>query len=1627
MKHCSYFYKGKEIGDVKALDDFLLEKQKWESTLGDLIFQYTPNQLAIQSIIKKVNKLQEKLNKEYAKAKQNARMKAALYGESEEEVLRMERPYVGVSEFLCGQVNNKGKLYFPEFIPSNYWSNRYYAWSKGEFTNDEKELFFNNDNITNVPLGNTSDWRNSDGVLKDDFGTEEQKRLRDLMIDKWENQAKLGNEVHAVLQKYFSTTKSGKYWYELLEDQHSGNMHKANFVNNLREKDSKNNSKISEAITDKMIEDILSYAKELKSNLELQYIKPNSQDKLLFYPEFTLSANLNKEYEGRTDLELLGRIDLLVIDSEGTPHIIDYKTSPKTYEEYNSPKKLNFTYQLATYERMLRRWGFNTTNSDVSIAPLKMENFRKENDKWIFDGVVKGTTEKEPLRSLNDKLTENYLNQNLDEFIEAPLIINSSSENLVSSISDIMAKIFPKYGDNKKKTDEEIRQLIQDQDGFQISSESGLYEYLPKGHKIPITATKEEGEGVLFKRVKEFYINTKNSTIKKTTIIAKALKKSQNTGEAFTLPQGIDNWVVSMLSKYANPEWEVLDDDNAKSAQQFGLLLLYNKTLDILEPVKISMSNAKYMNSFGSNNQNLFGAHEVDINENSRSNTLILKAANGNVELMESMLILNNLNFNKTVQIGGIQVINPFSDALGLTASNKELMYNWKKLIHFSKGLELNINDKFANKQIKLLSDVEKCYFEFQDILARVDGSKKYVAGNFDQLKPLVNDLYQALIPNNVEEVLASLEKLKKELEKNFQSLTNDIDNEGNSIHSNIQNYDQQYSKTLYQIVNKAILDLNNFNIRQTLEDHHKLIQSTHILQKGLSGTYTDNAMNFGNELLNQISALALEGYQNARDLATNKLLVLRNKVEELKKDLGFSGFIEHTYGNQTSLYDGMTYYSKNGNLLFVNPWKNNHNLSPKQAEFLKFIILEINKNTHNYSQEEINDKIKYDDITFFQVPLIEGTFASKIGTDGWANWLKQKLKIFTSLKNFKQFVKDKQTEFFSEEDEASTKNKEIFKVVSLMDQGTGSKRLDVIQRQRQKYGDGYFERDLERLLSSHIWAYATKNALTDRMPLIKAAYISLAVMGNTQNFSFSNDLEFIKEFTQNKINHQSIVDEKFKELKGTLGIVQQAASWMALAFSPVQMTYQSLEGIWKDIKLMITKPDGTETFSLNNFKNSAKIVYDELFHLSDKPTVTTAINAFYGINDMDNASFAENNTSNRHGFFNFFNKFAYKFSSRPDFYNRMTIFVAQMQQDGSWEAHSINQKTNELEYDWKLDKRFQAYVIDRDGKNGKTEEWQQAKAMYYAVAQQLVREGARNKNGSLFTIGDPLPKAYSNKESEAKKAVGDNIYGYYDSTKKSLMQATLAGGLIMQMRTYWSAKKNQYLAPGGVKAQGKWIHAEQEFLDPISNEYKKSKVYYAKTKEGEIDLNGPLVPEWDENKSDVPFLQWQGKFEEGVLITAYGLLKTAFKTSWGDAWNSYWNNTDENLRKAYRANLKLGLCDFLLWAIIGSAANLLGDWADDESKKAKKSGHFEDALGATFAGLIYRTVYNSSLDTAWWHSIFDISMDFNPFAFTYIGNEAKVLTDFIFDDNTFSETIVKSFSAARQLRPIFTYIDQEE
>jgi hypothetical protein len=50
------------------------------------------------------------------------------------------------------------------------------------------------------------------------------------------------------------------------------------------------------------------------------------------------------------------------------------------------------------------------------------------------------------------------------------------------------------------------------------------------------------------------------------------------------------------------------------------------------------------------------------------------------------------------------------------------------------------------------------------------------------------------------------------------------------------------------------------------------------------------------------------------------------------------------------------------------------------------------------------------------------------------------------------------------------------------------------------------------------------------------------------------------------------------------------------------------------------------------------------------------------------------------------------------------------------------------------------------------------------------------------------------------------------------------------------------------------------------------------------------------------------------------------------------WNNEDDDLRTAYRSNLKQIAYDLLMLCVIGNLASfVLGDWADDEEDEWRK------------------------------------------------------------------------------------------
>jgi len=130
------------------------------------------------------------------------------------------------------------------------------------------------------------------------------------------------------------------------------------------------------------------------------------------------------------------------------------------------------------------------------------------------------------------------------------------------------------------------------------------------------------------------------------------------------------------------------------------------------------------------------------------------------------------------------------------------------------------------------------------------------------------------------------------------------------------------------------------------------------------------------------------------------------------------------------------------------------------------------------------------------------------------------------------------------------------------------------------------------------------------------------------------------------------------------------------------------------------------------------------------------------------------------------------------------------MLEEGTWDAYEV--ENGKLVYKFEKDKRFEHL---RNNKRGK--EYDYEKSLYYQIINQHIREGAKNPDGTLFKINNasdkiiPLPAAHTIQEIESFKALGDLIYGYYSHEKKSLIHYTLLGSLFMQMRTYWSGKKN--------------------------------------------------------------------------------------------------------------------------------------------------------------------------------------------------------------------------------------------
>lgn len=1585
---CVYYYKGKLIGDELQLNDFLIERRKFHSKYGDVVFKRTNKANEVIRIIDET--IIPESGSWKAKMDEMWRNGGRLYDEDGDKVIVYDKehpPFVGVNKYVDRYGENEGNRLNAEFKPEEYWSRMYDRWTKGNF---------NDTAITEIIKQVTGE---DPSTIPGPLTQDTMDTWRKAVESKWKAQGEIGTAVHAVSEFYFG--KNGdNYNFETIDNDVEAAWN--SFPNEFK-------TYVSKEVFLKAV----TMCQKLRDELRAEY-----GAECVFYPEIAMTCDTQVEVAGSK--RVYGIVDLLVVDEKGIPRLFDYKTSTKSFDDFHITKKIAYTYQLAIYERILANYGVRTDESTSSIIPIQIKDMKYNTDenKWEYDTIsynmISGSDKVQKERL--DNVKGEKVVSNINKFLPTNVKLSLQTENLMENVTKTLKVLFPKYQIQRGSTDAELSERLREAGAFEIDPKYGDYRYkFPFGEDIVVPATDPNPESTMLKKVRA---EIDSWTVKKQNLVGRVkneLKAAVSEGRSFKFTDtyqvdGDPLWLEQTMTQYCTKDWEVVDCPGAES---FGMLLLQNVNTGLVTVLKLTNSqDLTYQHKFeGKGRKNLTGKYEEDVVENSKSDSRMLKAVQGNVELMEAMIVLQNTQFasDANLNIQEFKIINPYTQA-SLPASNREIMYSFSKLMNLAKshGEDINLdtsNFTGDNPRITLIKPMELIRIQLKDVFRRHTEKNRVLN---DYTIKAINDFVDATEVIDPDTLYKELYKLAQKWESE-----NGYKDAVSVVRTNVKDALSPEYK-LYSDIMIAMADLKNLDVRQQIKDADKWLENVNIVRDGMEGLYTENPGNFKSQTLNQITSIVSNVYQKVKDSMNRRNAKLRQLVKKLKEEKNYGYIKNNLSGNPTSLYENMI-EERNGDLVFVNP----DTLHGAEKEFLEYVLEVINENRHPNDKANFETWKRTGDLRYYRVPLMRASDASKMSTNGNMQALKDRMSTWT-IKGAARELKERTQGFLNSEEEAlAYANQNIFNMNNVFDWSESDKRLDKIQ---ENGGVNAFEHNLEDLVLHHCFAYDLSKEMNKEMPMIKASAIALAVQGVTQNDKesaggFKNLQEFIGDYVKSKVKGQSINDPKYRNLEGAVGKVRQVASFMSLAFSPLQFTYQMVEHIWKSIGLVIRKPDGTDAFTAKNMFTSLKHVYRQLCHYSDDPSELQLLNETYGINDMDSKQFADRISSNQ-GFLSNAEDWAFRMASRADFYSRMSIFEAQMRKDGSLEAHE--KKDGRLVYDYKKDKRYAAMFTHPKGST----EYNEAYARYLVAAKQFQEEGVLNEDGTEFKIGDALPRAYTNKEASSMKAIADNVYGYYNSETKSMMGSMLLGSLFTQMKTYWSAKKNQYLAPGGVKLIG---HFEDYKEKDANGELRQ--MYYQKTATGEIDINAPFVFEDDPNCSQVKVQQWKGQWQEGIMATLWKLGAGAVNGRFSEEWDELWNNPDENLRIAYRSNIKQLAYDLLMLCIVGNLTSyVLGDWADDEEDEWRKDkGDQGKATDYMMANFIYKTFDNSFRDFNMVASIWDPMLDWQPFAFNTLWNNTSRMWNAAIGDEDFARSILTSFSAGRLVSPLYDSLTFEE
>lgn len=1400
-----------------------------------------------------------------------------------------------------------------------------------------------------------------------------------ILKNSWKRIAEDGRDLHKIILKQGKETS-----YSQTEDNTKG----TSFEH------------LSDVIHDQVYDDIFSQV-YLGNGKESRELGDDSS------PVILKNLNLSAKLIGR-DETITGHIDYIVVKPNGSVEVFNIKSSHESPAFWDQAKKEKYRNEFALLSRILQYNGINTNDIRFNIIPVTFkydDQFQNINNITVNRAECYSHNKGAFVMQESMKLAQRFIASNAET-----ITINDSS---IDTVNKQLSAVFPKKDIKADGITSTIEEYIDKNWSYWIQGEQ------------PDTGWNLSIDGTVY-HVKSSEVRSRNKEaveivrqnqdkllgVDSGKLSARGIVNQIGEFRRFGYPKFGNDYLDRLFLPYFeksvvkvngkdkyNYLWQVVKNDTLENC---NIIMFKNSLTGQANFVTLSGLNLDQMHSFDGRT-NILGFHLNDLQGMDNQGRQLMKATYGNIETMRTMFLINEIipQLGDDVKLGDLTIIG----GLGGTIQSQQypiqlVVSNFVKAqeVLNKKDPNLNISNNFS--MIEHISPVSLLINEFWDILHE---SPNLGNTDFESLKELISgsdvDGLQHLINGTAVDSLASAESTDvqiQRLEELIKKLNTILSQQQVSLSPDaIINYATGQDKLADPERNELVINCCKLllNASITLDRLSGIIR---ISEKDLSETERLFArpQNISNSQVRIISKLLQDAIHSISNKLEPQVSDFNLACLEYYEAKGYSKARNAIIGDQSRVFKHL-YQQIDDELFFKNPYDPASDLDADDRKFLKKALFEINKirfKDNNFAYKSENDPALKSFIKstpgYLWVPLEKASSSTK-----WSNPGKYfddfKRRVQGYCKNPTLFFKEMYEDILSEEDEekinSDIENMQAYNRFRIAEPTISGQPRKGRQRLFETYGKDYFETNLQNLVIDYSYKNLQEEEMNKMLTRAKGILLQLKLTGVRENDTdkFAKTIKHIDDYLKTAVFNRSIMEESSKRIIARLQPLRKAVSTAYIAASPIAAIRDTFGGFLSNVVRSMTKY--RTDIDAKDVMWAYQFVLRQGVHSAMTIDLLDKLNSKYLISNINIEQQQEGYKTNRGGITNAGN-WAYATLRKPDFLNRMVLFMGKLKHDNSHRAYSI--VDGKLVYNWRMDGRFDL-LASNDKSN--MEAYNKQKALYLS---QIMKFNEENPGANLpVSLDTNLPDGYTQSQIDEIKNLGDTIYGSYNRSTKAMYENLALGSQFSVFSTWMNGIYDVYL--------GKRRESSYETQQVQKEDENGNKLW--------IDDNGNITTE----NTGVPYLTDIPLIVQGVWRTLHDTVSELYH---GRGWEGIKENIINNpmqMRNLKRIGSDLLVALLLYW--------LFEEVVNPAYKEHKKKGDGKDVLTNAAIELLYKGSSSSFEEFKGPLPILDYIMNNTSPASVKWG--AKVYNDiggFLFGDTTFGELVTKSQALPRSLQDTY-------